>query len=327
MGAPKGLSQNNDHSTCTHTTEREGSNITEQECLSKNIELEECPKTPELENLGLIETETRPSRVLVCMEWWTDTHPVVERVINWLQNKAWVGHLYVLTCPEVIYGRGTSPSVRAQVERELDRVSRLCTLANVPHTLLIKNGSPSVAMHVVIQKYHIDMVVLGRRNVSQLDRVLLGSVSDEAVKHAKCSVTVVKPKPSPQQQGEEGVMVALDLSETSKNAFQVGLSMAKKHTKLTLATVCPSKKPAVQQQYKDALESYCKQAEAAGVEVHSVFLRSKNAGEALVAEVKKHDVDVLVLNKTTHNSTRSLFAGSASTYAVNHSPSSVILVK
>jgi nucleotide-binding universal stress UspA family protein len=41
-------------------------------------------------------------------------------------------------------------------------------------------------------KWHADLIVLGSHGLKGLDRFLLGSVSEFAVRHARCSVEIVR---------------------------------------------------------------------------------------------------------------------------------------
>ncbi len=55
------------------------------------------------------------------------------------------------------------------------------------------SASPGLAISEVIAPgYEIDLIVCGASNKSGLDRFLLGSVSNDIVKHAKCDVHIVR---------------------------------------------------------------------------------------------------------------------------------------
>jgi nucleotide-binding universal stress UspA family protein len=61
----------------------------------------------------------------------------------------------------------------------------------------IISGSPSQVIVEAADAWTADLIVIGSRGLGGWNRLLLGSVSDSVVHHAKCSVEIVR-KPSPE---------------------------------------------------------------------------------------------------------------------------------
>jgi nucleotide-binding universal stress UspA family protein len=57
---------------------------------------------------------------------------------------------------------------------------------------IILEGDPEMAISDYAKKWGADLIVVGWRDRSRVERLLLGSVSQSVVKHAPCSVLVVK---------------------------------------------------------------------------------------------------------------------------------------
>jgi nucleotide-binding universal stress UspA family protein len=57
---------------------------------------------------------------------------------------------------------------------------------------LLKFGSPAETIIKVAQKARVDLIVVGSRGLSSVQRFLLGSVSDDISMHSKASVLIVK---------------------------------------------------------------------------------------------------------------------------------------
>jgi nucleotide-binding universal stress UspA family protein len=57
---------------------------------------------------------------------------------------------------------------------------------------LLKYGSPSETIIKVSQKAKVDLIVVGSRGLSSVQRFLLGSVSDDISMHSRASVLIVK---------------------------------------------------------------------------------------------------------------------------------------
>jgi nucleotide-binding universal stress UspA family protein len=47
-----------------------------------------------------------------------------------------------------------------------------------------------------------DVIVVGSHGRGAIERLLLGSVSEQVVRHAPCPVLVVRPKPEPKKKPE-----------------------------------------------------------------------------------------------------------------------------
>jgi nucleotide-binding universal stress UspA family protein len=47
----------------------------------------------------------------------------------------------------------------------------------------------------VAEELHVDVIVVGSHGRGAIERILLGSVSEQIVRHAPCPVLVVRPEP------------------------------------------------------------------------------------------------------------------------------------
>lgn len=57
---------------------------------------------------------------------------------------------------------------------------------------LVEEGNPADCILSVAERDKVDLIVLGRRGISGVERFLLGGVSSRVVDHSKCDVVVVK---------------------------------------------------------------------------------------------------------------------------------------
>ena len=72
-----------------------------------------------------------------------------------------------------------------------DFVAELPDLSNIAYEKLVEVGEPYDVIVNVAEEKGADLIVIGRRGFSQIKRLLLGSVSQKVVGHAKCPVMVV----------------------------------------------------------------------------------------------------------------------------------------
>jgi nucleotide-binding universal stress UspA family protein len=88
------------------------------------------------------------------------------------------------------------PGYQAQVMKEgkalLDFAVKRANDAGVKVSGSVEDGHPAEIILDLSESEGIDLVVLGRRGISGLERFLLGGVSSSVVSHSKCDVLVVK---------------------------------------------------------------------------------------------------------------------------------------
>ena len=63
---------------------------------------------------------------------------------------------------------------------------------NLTVSTKLVEGSVTDSIIIEAEKGHFDIIVMGHRGLGGLTKLLLGSISDRVVDHAKCSVLIVK---------------------------------------------------------------------------------------------------------------------------------------
>jgi nucleotide-binding universal stress UspA family protein len=88
--------------------------------------------------------------------------------------------------------------VREQRRREgealVARAGQQLQAAGFQTSTIVREGDPRHAILDVAAEWDPDLIVLGSHGRKGLDRFLLGSVSESVVRHAPCSVEVVRAK-------------------------------------------------------------------------------------------------------------------------------------
>jgi nucleotide-binding universal stress UspA family protein len=143
--------------------------------------------------------------------------------------------------PDPLYFRHSAEDKMTQlVSSELFR--------GVKHVELVKEGfgDISAVLLELIDKLHIDLIVLGTHGRGGIKKLVLGSVAEDIVNRAPCAVLTIGPHVSPESVSEmtlQRILCATDLRPGSENVLAYALWLAKEeHARLILLHVL--KRPA-----------------------------------------------------------------------------------
>jgi nucleotide-binding universal stress UspA family protein len=84
---------------------------------------------------------------------------------------------------------------------------------------VVAQGDPKTTILDHAGKSGADLIIVGAHGMGAVDRFLLGSVSRALLRHASCSVQIVRPRPVPGSSGFK-VLLAVDGSEGSRHAAE-----------------------------------------------------------------------------------------------------------
>jgi nucleotide-binding universal stress UspA family protein len=83
----------------------------------------------------------------------------------------------------------------AEAGEELERTAAALTSAKVDKR--IEAGDVGGTVCRIAAELNVDVVVVGSHGRGAIERLLLGSASEQVVRHAPCPVLVVRPRPEP----------------------------------------------------------------------------------------------------------------------------------
>lgn len=176
-----------------------------------------------------------------------------------------------------------------------------------------------------------DLLVVGSRGRSPFTGLLLGSVSQACLRHAPCSVAVVRPLPTPAPTRGR-VVVGIDTSENSQHALHVAAQEARlrgaelhaihavhwDHLSAELI------EPTTRQLVTWSNDMVRTELAKSGVATRTMVLNG-NPPDVLVRH--SEDANLLVLGSRGHNPLASLALGSTSEYCARHAACPVMIVR
>lgn len=187
----------------------------------------------------------------------------------------------------------------------------------------------------------VDMIVMGRKNKSSFQRLMMGSVTAKVIGHAPCNILVVPDKANVEY---KKILVATDGSKYSENAAAQAVTIAKQcGGSLVVISVVASesespldivrlelRKDIIADKELKAAECSIKNvqelSEKQGVNAEGLIM-SGSPYEAIVSVAKERKVDLIVVGSHGKTGLDRLIMGSVAERVIMLSPCAVLVVK
>jgi nucleotide-binding universal stress UspA family protein len=214
--------------------------------------------------------------------------------------------------------------------------SRSKVLCGDPKTMVVDYASETGA----------DLLIVGSHDASDLTRFLLGSVARAVVRHAACSVEVVRPRSG---NGGMKIMIASDGSEFSENAVRVAASRPwPPNSEFRIVSVAELPAMWFAKPYPAFLDSKAmenlraqamQRAEKAVAAAERIFADAgfaesateavpyASAPEVILSQAEEWSADLIVAGSHGHRGVRHLLLGSTAEQLALHATCSVEIVR
>ncbi len=266
------------------------------------------------------------------------------------QERLDVTVLTVVSLPDVPLTASTdlwySKFLAGQKEHDQRVYTDVVTLfdgANVSIQHLSKQGHAGHSIVNTAEEIDADLVVVGSKGQTSLDRILLGSVSEYVATHASVSVLVVRSQTSPRQHDSRlKVTLAYDGSEFSQTAIdQFSKFTWLRHADVEVVSVVPLHRmfqhglvPVAYENSKATVSEITSATEQAAMQFHkkqihatATVVEAEHIGERIVAETDHRKADLIVVGNRGRSGIARVLLGSVSQYILRHSHHSVWIVR
>lgn len=218
-------------------------------------------------------------------------------------------------------------------------IEEMFTGANAIVQTKIREGRPAETIVDFAAACSADLIVVGAKGHSQIDRILLGSTSDYVATHAHCSVLVVRPTGLAERKHSDlKVAVAYDASRASHAALQELLLFDwGPKTEITVVGVAgysPVFNPefgfnpeVLQREAKNALRDAREKMESRVANIHDVVVEYDHVAEGLVKYTEDHDSDIIVVGDTGRSTLARALLGSVSRHVLRHAKCGVWITR
>ena len=232
---------------------------------------------------------------------------------------------------------------RLRGEETFADVEEIFEGANAVLTHLSKQGHVGHSIVVAAEETNADLIVIGSKGHTNLDRILLGSVSDYVTTHASGSVLVVRPTTDSRPHASNlAITVAYDGSKNSKAVIsQFSQFTWIKSAEVEVLSVVPLHRiiqhgllPAAFERSEDVIRQVQQSAEEAAAELRKQHIHAttkivdaEHIGEKIVSLADGSKPDLIVLGSRGHSGITRALLGSVSQYVLRHSNQSIWIVR
>lgn len=219
-------------------------------------------------------------------------------------------HLLHLVRPSKFpYSLEAFPSLEQAADRECQKLiagfQKIPQLGEVKCRRWVEQGEVPEVVSGFVENQHINLLVVGTRDRSGIERMLLGSAAEQVFHCARCPVLTVGPV-SPGASVElklKRVLFATDLSRESLEAIPYVISAVHEwHTELDVLHVCAEPNggyPELISELRDRLDSLLNRNEHVLLEYHLAVGRPS---QRVLSFTKENKVDLIVLGLKAHRS-------------------------
>lgn len=225
-----------------------------------------------------------------------------------------------------------SKALRDEGERILSEIKKIAEEEDVVAKPVLKEGS---ALNMIIdtaEEGNYDLIVMGRRGITHVERALVGSVAASVIGHSKRDILIV---PRNTSLGWKNILLATDGSKYSKIAAEKAIELAGSYHSRLKAVSIVDVTDEFQSEAPDAVEALIKKArqlvddvkkKANGLNVETL-VKEGEAYEVITNVAKESRSDVIVMGSHGRTGVKRLLMGNVAGKVIGYAPCPVLVVK
>lgn len=176
------------------------------------------------------------------------------------------------------------------------------------------------------EKMQRDIIVMGRRGLTGLQRMMMGSNTAKVIGYSHCSVLVV-PKDA-QIEGKK-ILLAVDGSRYSDMAATAAIRISKqlKAPVLAVSVVYSDLKESRHTEALDVIKRITTFLSKEGIEVEGKVISGRRPSEAIIEVANARDIDLIIMGSHGRTGLDRVLMGSVSDRVIGHADCAVLVVK
>jgi nucleotide-binding universal stress UspA family protein len=225
-------------------------------------------------------------------------------------------------------------TLRADAEKILSEIKKIADEEDAFIKPRLEEGNPSDTIVDVADEGNYDLIVMGRRGKSRLERALVGSVTARVIGHSQRDVLVV---PAGGSVGWQTILFPTDGSKYSWYAAEKAIDLAKSYggalEAISVVDVpaefyadAPKVAEDLVRQAKNYVEDVKKKAEGFGINIKT-YVREGEAYQIITDFAKEERVSLIVMGSHGRTGVKRLLMGSVAEKVIGYAPCPVLIVK
>jgi nucleotide-binding universal stress UspA family protein len=210
---------------------------------------------------------------------------------------------------------------------QIDRVAETAKAGGVRAETVLRHGAdPYHEVVRVADEKHADVVVIGRRNRSDLARLMVGDSTAKVIGLASCSVLVV---PRDTRMPEKGVLVATDGSRLGDAAAYSAVRLVGKcNLPLTAVSIVPEDSASDERsEAQAAVERVRNAAAKEQINVEAILREGGRPDTVILDTARAEGADMIVVGSHGRTGLSRLMMGSVSERVIGNADCPVLVVK
>ncbi len=234
--------------------------------------------------------------------------------------------------PTVAAAKSIEDTAKKRLQRLVDD-----KLAGVPHEVQLV-PHPSSSLGICDAATAADLIVVGTQGRTGLDRVVMGSVAEQTIRHAPCPVLAVRGNVRPDAFPKR-ILVCSDFSTEGQPALTLAGSVSTAFGAQSLLLHARSKRSWIRQlewmeaeagpEAETAFRAELDRLHSAYLPppVQSAFVVSKSVPDAIILHAERENVDLIVLATHGRTGLKRLAMGSVAEHVTRHASCPVLVAR
>lgn len=225
--------------------------------------------------------------------------------------------------PEFIATPSMAEKLEADTKRYLESLKEKAEKEGVSCEILVRSGvEPYQYIVDEAAKNNVEIIIMGRRGRTGLQRLMMGSVTAKVIGHAPCKFLVV---PKDAKLTFEKILIATDGSIYSELASREAISIAKRSGG-SLIALSVAKRDENLPVAKESVDMVRQVAEREGIKVEALTLKGEPY-EVIVKTAEQKNAGLIVVGSYGRTGIEKLLMGSVTERVIGHSGCAVLVVK
>ncbi|WP_442509607.1 universal stress protein [Novipirellula sp. SH528] len=219
-------------------------------------------------------------------------------------------------------------------ERAVDTFAKIELMfdgANVKLQHIIEEGHVAETIVAIAKREKSDLVLLGARGHSVVERLMLGSTSDYVATHASCSVLVIRPTGIRKANHPIRIAIAYEETGPAEAALEEIAEVrwgAEPDLRVVSALFLGGLDESDRRQSAErAANKAADRLRRTAAHVHVESILHDHIGEGLVCYLEESKCDIVVLGETPRTRLGRILMGSTTRFVLRHAPCSVWITR